>query len=124
MTSTFIVLAAINGFLSVALGAFAAHSLAAYFTDKPRLEANFKTGVQYQFYHTMALLGVAFAAKQFTSSLIPLSGWLFLLGIILFSGSLYVLSLTGKRWLGAITPLGGLAFLAGWLLLAIGALQG
>ena len=124
MTSTFIVLAAINGFLSVALGAFAAHSLAAYFTDKPRLEANFKTGVQYQFYHTMALLGVAFAAKQFTSSLIPLSGWLFLLGIILFSGSLYVLSLTGKRWLGAITPLGGLAFLAGWVLLAVGALQG
>jgi uncharacterized membrane protein YgdD (TMEM256/DUF423 family) len=124
MTSTFIVLAAINGFLGVALGAFAAHSLAAYFTDKPRLEANFKTGVQYQFYHTMALLGVAFASKQFTSSLIPLSGWLFLLGIILFSGSLYVLSLTGKRWLGAITPLGGLAFLAGWVLLAIGALQG
>lgn len=124
MTSTFIVLAAINGFLGVALGAFAAHSLAAYFSDKPRLEANFKTGVQYHFYHTAALLGVAFAAKQFTSSLIPLAGWLFLLGIILFSGSLYVLSLTGKRWLGAITPLGGLAFLAGWVLLAIGALQG
>jgi len=124
MTSTFIVLAAINGFLGVALGAFAAHSLAAYFNDKPRLEANFKTGVQYQFYHTMALLAVAFAAKQFTTSLISLAGWLFLLGIILFSGSLYVLSLTGKRWLGAITPLGGLAFLAGWVCLAIGALQG
>ena len=76
MTSTFIVLAAINGFLGVALGAFAAHSLAAYFSDKPRLEANFKTGVQYHFYHTAALLGVAFAAKQFTSSLIPLAGWL------------------------------------------------
>ena len=124
MTSTFIVIAAINGFLGVALGAFAAHSLAAYFSDKPRLEANFKTGVQYHFYHAFALLAVAFAAKQFTSSLIPVAGWLFLLGIILFSGSLYVLSLTGKRWLGAITPLGGLAFLAGWVCLAIGALQG
>jgi len=124
MTSTFIVIAAINGFLGVALGAFAAHSLAAYFSDKPRLEANFKTGVQYHFYHAFALLAVAFAAKQFTSSLIPVAGWLFLLGIILFSGSLYILSLTGKRWLGAITPLGGLAFLAGWVCLAIGALQG
>ena len=124
MTSTFIVIAAINGFLGVALGAFAAHSLAAYFSDKPRLEANFKTGVQYHFYHAFALLAVAFAAKQFTSSLIPVAGWLFLLGIILFSGSLYVLSLTGKRWLGAITPLGGVAFLAGWVCLAIGALQG
>lgn len=124
MTSTFIVLAAINGFLGVALGAFAAHSLADYFSDKPRLEANFKTGVQYHFYHALALLGVAFASRDFTSSLIPLSGWLFLLGIILFSGSLYILSLTGKRWLGAITPLGGLAFLAGWVCLALGALQG
>lgn len=124
MTSTFIVLAAINGFLGVALGAFAAHSLAAYFNDKPRLEANFKTAVQYHFYHALALLGVAFAAKEFTSSLIPVAGWLFVLGIILFSGSLYILSLTGKRWLGAITPLGGLAFLAGWICLAVGAMQG
>lgn len=124
MASTFIVLAAINGFLGVALGAFAAHSLAAYFSDKPRLEANFKTGVQYHFYHVLALLGVAWASSQWTSSLIALAGWLFLLGIILFSGSLYVLSLTGKRWLGAITPLGGLAFLVGWILLGLGALQG
>lgn len=124
MTATFIVLAAINGFLGVALGAFAAHGLAAYFSDKPRLEANFKTGVQYQFYHALALLAVAFATREFSAALIPLSGWLFLLGIILFSGSLYILSLTGKRWLGAVTPLGGLAFLAGWVCLALGALQG
>jgi uncharacterized membrane protein YgdD (TMEM256/DUF423 family) len=119
MTATFIVLAAINGFLGVALGAFAAHSLAAYFSDKP-----LKTGVQYHFYHALAILGVAFASRDFNSSLISLSGWLFLLGIILFSGSLYILSLTGKRWLGAVTPLGGLAFLAGWVCLALGALQG
>ena len=124
MASTFMVLAAINGFLGVALGAFAAHSLTAYFSDKPRLEANFKTGVQYHFYHALALLGVAWSSTQWTSALIPLAGWLFLLGIILFSGSLYVLSMTGKRWLGAITPLGGLAFLAGWVCLALGAVQG
>ena len=124
MVTTFIVLAAINGFLGVALGAFAAHSLAAYFSDKPRLEANFKTGVQYHFYHALAIFGVAFTSRDFSSSLIPLSGWLFLLGIILFSGSLYIFSLTGKRWLGAITPLGGLAFLAGWICLAVGVMQG
>lgn len=124
MESTFIVIASIAGFLGVALGAFAAHSLAAYFQDKPKLEASFKTGVQYHFYHTAALLGVAWASTRWTSSLISVAGWLFLLGIILFSGSLYVLSLTGKRWLGAITPLGGLAFLGGWLFLALGVLQG
>ncbi len=123
MESTFIVIASICGFVAVALGAFGAHSLAAYFKDKPNMEANFKTGVQYHFYHTMALLGVAWATAGWPSSLIPLAGWFFVLGIILFSGSLYVMSLTGKRWLGAITPLGGLAFLAGWALLAIGVLQ-
>jgi uncharacterized membrane protein YgdD (TMEM256/DUF423 family) len=124
MEATFIVIASITGFIAVALGAFGAHSLSAYFKDKPALEANFKTGVQYHFYHTMALLGAAWASGRWSSSLIPLGGWLFVLGIILFSGSLYLLSLTGKRWLGAITPLGGLAFLAGWVCLALGAIQG
>jgi uncharacterized membrane protein YgdD (TMEM256/DUF423 family) len=124
MEATFTVLAAITGFLGVALGAFGAHSLSAYFKDKPHLEANFKTGVQYHFYHGLALLGVAWASGRWSSSLIPLAGWLFLLGIILFSGSLYLLSLTGKRWLGAVTPFGGLAFLAGWACLALGVLQG
>lgn len=122
MQSTFVLLAAVNGFLGVTLGAFAAHSLAAYFSDKPRLEANFKTGVQYHFYHALALLGVAWASSEWPSGFISAAGWLFLLGIILFSGSLYILSLTGKRWLGAITPLGGVAFLAGWVCLCIGVL--
>ena len=107
--------------LGVVIGAFGAHGL------RSSLDAYslgvYETGVQYHFYHALAILGVAFATRDFSSSLIPLSGWLFLLGIILFSGSLYVLSLTGKRWLGAITPLGGLAFLAGWVCLALGALQ-
>lgn len=124
MASTFMLLAAVNGFLGVALGAFAAHSLEAYFADKPRLESNFKTGVQYHFYHAVALIGVSWASSQWTSALIPLAGWLFLLGIILFSGSLYVLSMTGNRKLGIITPFGGLAFLVGWILLGLGALQG
>lgn len=122
MQSTFVLLAAVNGFLGVALGAFAAHRLAAYFSDKPRLEANFKTGVQYHFYHALALLGVAWASSEWPSGFISAAGWLFLLGIVLFSGSLYILSLTGKRWLGAITPLGGVAFLAGWVCLCIGVL--
>jgi uncharacterized membrane protein YgdD (TMEM256/DUF423 family) len=123
LTNLFMPLAALFGFLGVALGAFGAHSLSAYFADKPNREANFRTGVQYHFYHTLALIGVAWATAQWPSSLIPLAGWLFVLGILLFSGSLYLLSLTGKRWLGAVTPLGGLAFLAGWVCLGIGVLQ-
>lgn len=124
MESTWIVLASVMGFLGVALGAFGAHSLSAHFKDKPNLEANYKTAVQYHFYHGLALLGIAWAVGKWSSSLISLAGWLFVVGIILFSGSLYILSITGKRWLGAITPLGGLAFLAGWALLALGVLQG
>ncbi len=84
----------------------------------------YETGVRYQFYHALALLAVAFALTRWHSSLIPIAGWLFVAGIVLFSGSLYLLSLSGVRVLGAITPLGGLAFLAGWILLAVGALQG
>ena len=124
MESTFVIVAAIMGFLGVAIGAFGAHSLAAHFKANPSAEPNFKTGVQYHFYHTLALLGVAWASGRWTSSLIPLAGWLFVLGIVLFAGSLYLLALTGNRKLGAITPLGGLAFLAGWLCLILGVLQG
>lgn len=109
----FLLLAGINGFLSVALGAFAAHGL----QDRlePSLLATFETGVQYHMYHSLALLGVGLLALQIPSDrIIQLTGWLFLIGIVLFSGSLYVLALTGIRWLGAITPFGGVAFLAGW----------
>jgi len=125
MASTFVLLAAVTGFLGVALGAFGAHALAARFKDKPNLEANFKTAVQYHFYHGLALFGVAWAADKWPSSpAIPQAGWLFVLGIILFSGSLYVMSITGNRKLGAITPLGGLIFLIGWVRLAMGVLSG
>jgi len=120
MAKTYLLLAAINGFVAVALGAFGAHGL------KQRLSADmlavYQTGVQYHFYHTLALLAVAVlmlsGAQQ---NLLRWSGALFVLGIVIFSGSLYLLSVTGTRWLGAITPLGGVAFLAGWIVLALAA---
>ncbi len=81
----------------------------------------FETGVRYQMYHALALLGVAWACTRWPGALVSAGGWLFVAGTLLFSGSLYVLALTGVRGLGAITPLGGLAFLAGWLCLALAA---
>jgi uncharacterized membrane protein YgdD (TMEM256/DUF423 family) len=83
----------------------------------------FETGVRYQMYHALALLGVAWACTRWPGAWVNASGWLFVAGIAVFSGSLYVLALSGVRWLGAITPLGGLAFLAGWLCLAWAALK-
>jgi uncharacterized membrane protein YgdD (TMEM256/DUF423 family) len=116
MPRLFLLLAAINGFLAVSLGAFAAHGLRARLS--PDLLATFQTGVQYHMIHTLALFGVGLLAFQLpaTASL-RISGYLFMAGIVLFSGSLYVLAVSGVRWLGAITPFGGLAFLAGWVLL-------
>jgi uncharacterized membrane protein YgdD (TMEM256/DUF423 family) len=113
----FLVIAALNGFLAVSLGAFAAHGLK---NSLPAdLLAVFQTGVQYHMYHALALFGVGLLTLQFpTNTVLRISGYLFLLGIIVFSGSLYALSLSGVRWLGAITPIGGVMFLAGWALLA------
>ncbi len=114
---------ALNMFLAVALGAFGAHALRAALP--PDLMAVFHTGNQYHVYHALGLFAVALAAARFRASrLIRLSGVFILAGIILFSGSLYVLSLTGQRWIGAITPVGGTAFLTGWLLLAAGVWTG
>ncbi|WP_066310225.1 DUF423 domain-containing protein [Bacillus sp. FJAT-29814] len=117
---TFIIIGAINAFLAVALGAFGAHGL------KDRLDAYYldiwKTGVQYQMFHATGLLVVALLlGKAPVSSLFTWSGWLMLAGIILFSGSLYVLSLTKIGPLGAITPIGGVCFLAAWILMIVGA---
>lgn len=113
MSKIFIVLASLNGFLAVSIGAFAAHALRDRLT--PEMLNTFQTGVQYHMYHALALLGVGVLSLHFpNSNLIRAAGYLFLLGIILFSGSLYTLSVTGVRWLGAITPLGGVAFLAAW----------
>lgn len=108
------------GFLSVALGAFGTHGL------RDRLSAEsmaiYQTGAQYQMAHTLALLAVAALADRIRY--LALTGWLFIFGVVLFSGSLYLLAITGNRWLGAITPIGGLCFLAGWATLAIGAAKG
>lgn len=86
--------------------------------------AVFETGVRYHVIHALALLAVAWAATRWESRAIPAAGWLFITGIVLFSGSLYALALSGMRGLGAITPLGGVAFIAGWLCLAYGAWTG
>jgi uncharacterized membrane protein YgdD (TMEM256/DUF423 family) len=90
----------------------------------PDLLAVFETGARYQMYHALALLAVAWAATRWPAVPVRAAGWLFIGGTILFSGSLYLLALTGTRWLGAITPLGGLLFLAGWAALAIAFAKG
>jgi uncharacterized membrane protein YgdD (TMEM256/DUF423 family) len=101
--------------LAVGAGAFGAHALRARIS--PEHLAIFETGARYQIYHALALLAVAWAVSRWPGSLPVFAGWLFVLGSILFSGSLYILALTGARWWGAVTPIGGLAFLCGWLCL-------
>jgi len=109
--------------LGVVLGAFGAHALEARVTAE--LVATFETGVRYQMYHALALLVVALVAERRpTDGLLGAGGWLFVVGILLFSGSLYVLTLSGIRWLGAITPVGGTAFIIGWFCVAVAALRG
>ena len=117
MAKLFITLASLSGMLAVVFGAFGAHALKGKLDDQA-LKV-FETAVQYHFYHTFALLVVGvIALNQPQTMLLKSSGWLFFIGILVFSGSLYLLSLTGVRWLGAITPLGGLALIAGWACLA------
>ncbi|WP_409272571.1 DUF423 domain-containing protein [Neobacillus sp. SCS-31] len=117
---TFIMIGAINAFLAVALGAFGAHGLEGRVA--PKYLEIWKTGVQYQMFHAVGLLVIGLLAGKFSAgSLFTTAGWLMLAGIVLFSGSLYVLSLTKISVLGAITPLGGVAFLAAWVLIIVGA---
>ena len=118
----FLLFGAGYGLLGVALGAFGAHALRARLA--PDLLAVFHTGVEYQFYHAFALLAVGVLLLVKPSPALPVAGWCFALGVLLFSGSLYALALSGTRWLGAITPLGGLLFLAGWGALFWGVLRG
>ena len=119
MLRGFLMLAAFFGFTGVALGAFAAHGLKNRLT--PEYLAIFHTGVTYQVVHTLALLGIALLATQIPGRLITWAGASFAIGILLFSGSLYLLTLTGVSKLGIITPFGGLAFLVGWLCLGLAA---
>lgn len=121
MEKTFFALGAAFGLLGVALGAFGAHGLKG--TLSPDMLANFETGVRYQMYHAVGLLAVAWALTRWPGGLTTAAGWLFVIGILIFSGSLYILSVTGIRWLGAVTPIGGVALIAGWGCLILAALR-
>ncbi|MFQ5658918.1 MAG: DUF423 domain-containing protein [Gammaproteobacteria bacterium] len=122
MPKLFLMLGALNAMLSVALGAFGAHGLKTRLPQE--MMAIYHTGVQYQFYHAIGLILIGIIALHLpASSWLRWSGWVMFTGIILFSGSLYLLALTQIRWLGMITPLGGLAFIISWLLLAVAVLK-
>jgi uncharacterized membrane protein YgdD (TMEM256/DUF423 family) len=121
VTSTaklFLILGGINATLVVILGAFGAHGLKAKLTAE--MLAVYQTGVHYHLFHALGLLAVGLVATQIADSVwLKWSGWLMLLGIILFSGSLYVLSVSGLRWLGMVTPFGGVAFISAWIVFVI-----
>ena len=122
MTRIFFVMASLSGAIGVIAGAFGAHALKARLSEE--MLHTFEVGVRYQIYHALALFAVVLAMERWPRSPALHAGWCFVAGTILFSGSLYALVLTGMRGLGAITPLGGLSFIAGWLLLAWSAWQG
>lgn len=117
-----IALGAFSGFIAVAAGAFGAHGLKSRLS--PDMMSTFEIGVRYQMYHALLLVLLGVIMTRGEDSTLPVAGWLVVAGTLLFSGSLYVLTLTGQRWLGAVTPLGGLCFLLAWLLLAYSALRG
>ncbi len=118
MHKLFLLTASISGALAVSLGAFGAHALKAKLSASGLL-STYETAVAYHFYHTMALLAIGLLAMKFPSATLNWSGYAMIAGLVIFSGSLYVLCLSGVRWLGAITPIGGLALIAGWVLLFV-----
>ena len=124
MNTFFIRIAAVLGAISVATGAFAAHTLKSIVT--PEVLQIFETAVKYQFYHVIALLATGILFKEYAGKKLQWAGWLFIAGIVLFCGSLYLLCLlkhlcpADRSWVGAITPVGGICFIAGWLLMAMG----
>ncbi|HVI75528.1 MAG TPA: DUF423 domain-containing protein [Anaeromyxobacteraceae bacterium] len=122
MDRLFFALGALSAFVSVAAGAFGAHALRARLA--PDLLVIFETGARYEMYHALALVAVAWAAQRWPGPATSAAGWLFVAGTLLFSGSLYALALSGVRAIGAVTPFGGVAFLAGWALLAYAAVRG
>lgn len=120
MNRTFLIAAAILGFLSVGIGAFGAHALEAHFDANPTREPTYNTAVQYQMFHVVGLLAVAYLDKQRPERLIKTAGWLFVAGTLLFCGSLYILAIFQISPMGAVAPFGGVAFLGGWALLGFG----
>ncbi|WP_078556987.1 DUF423 domain-containing protein [Bacillus alkalicellulosilyticus] len=119
----FVILGAINAAVVIALGAFGAHALEQKVTE--RFLKIYQTGVQYHMYHAMGLIFVGLIAGKLSSlNIIHTAGWFMLVGIVLFSGSLYVLSLTGITKFGMITPIGGLAFIIGWVLVIVAVMRG
>lgn len=122
MDKLFFLAGCLFSFLGVAAGAFGAHALKSRIA--PDLLTVFEVGVRYQMYHALSLLALAWASTKWPNSFVTSSGFLFMSGIVLFSGSLYILSLTGVRAWGAVTPVGGLLFLLGWVFLALGILKG
>lgn len=116
MERTWLTAGAALAFLAVAAGAFGAHALKGQLSEEAL--GWFETGAKYQMYHALALVALAALGPRLAQSAGGLTGWLWLAGVMLFSGSLYLMAFTGMRWLGAVTPLGGVCFLAGWALLA------
>ena len=122
MHKLFIIIGGISGMLSVMIGAFGAHALQSTLTENQRLDT-FETAVKYQFYHSLALILLGLLMVQFQHKAFNVAGYGFIAGILIFSGSLYILSLSGITKLGAITPFGGLAFIIGWGALIWGAIK-
>ena len=121
MTRIFLAIASALGGISVILGAFASHALKDRLSE--RALAIWETGTKHQMYHALALIAIALLIDRFPNSrLLMVAGYAFISGVVIFSGSLYALSLSGIKWLGAITPLGGVAFIIGWACLAVAAL--
>lgn len=120
MSKLFVILGAAFMMLGVGAGAFGAHGLKPYFERFPDLAATYETAVRYHVYHALGLFAAAWLADKYPTNLTTWAGYLLVAGIVIFSGSLYLLVFTRQSWLGAITPLGGVAFIAGWgcLLLA------
>lgn len=124
MVKIFAILGAVFGAMSVGLGAFGAHGLRSKVLSgelEQRLLEVWETAAQYQMYHALALIAAAWLLSQTQSTSATVAGWAFVVGVALFSGSLYTMTLTGIKWLGAITPLGGTAFIIGWIALAVAA---
>ena len=121
MERTFVMIGSILMLVGVGAGAFGTHGLSTYFAQHPDLQGTYETAVRYHIYHALSLFIAAGAANKWGGALPGWAGWLFFVGVLIFSGSLYLLVFTGVRRFGAITPIGGVAFLAGWLCLFLAA---